>query len=115
MRRWLFFFVSIFIGIAIGLFFGWVVKPVQYFDTPLSSLSAEYKTDYVLMTAETFAFDQDTAAATRRLANLGSPETLEVIRQAIIFAEEAGYNNQDLERLHSLQAALMPGIPTSMP
>jgi hypothetical protein len=115
MRRWFFFLGSILIGVAIGLLFGWVIQPVQYFDTPLSSLSAEYKTDYVLMTAETFSFDLDTAAATRRLDSLGPVETLEIVRQAIIFAEEAGYTNQDLAHLRSLQSALMPGLPTSTP
>ena len=36
-------------GLGLGLYFGWVVSPVQYVDTEPSSLQASYKDDYVLM------------------------------------------------------------------
>jgi hypothetical protein len=115
MRRWVFFILSILIGIAIGLLYGWVIQPVQYTNTTLKSLGTEYKTDYVLMVAEAFNFDQDAAAAVNRLAKLNPPGTLDEIHQAILYAEEAGYNSRDLQLLRLLQSAMMPILPVSTP
>lgn len=106
MRRWLFFLLSIVLGIGIGLLIGWIFQPVKFTDTTFNTLRADYQTDYILMTAETYSLEQNTTAAIRRLATLSDTPTLEQIRQAILFAEQAGYNDADLEKLRSLQAAL---------
>jgi len=110
MKRWLFFLLSIAAGVAIGLLIGRVLLPVQYENTPLTSLAPEYKTDYILLVAEAFALEKDPQAAATRLAQLSSQPVLEVVRQAILFAEQVGYTNQDLERLRSLQTALERAI-----
>ena len=110
MKRWLFFLLSIAAGVAIGLLIGRVLLPVQYENTPQTSLAPEYKTDYVLLVAEAFALEKDPQAAAARLAQLSSQPVLEVVRQAILFAEQVGYTNQDLERLRSLQTALERAI-----
>jgi hypothetical protein len=106
MRRWLFFVLSILIGIAIGLFYGRIIQPVEYTNTPLSSLKIDYKTDYVLMISETFALENDPAAAISRLSELDTLPTLEIIRQAILYAEQSGYNDTDLQRMRKLQSAI---------
>lgn len=106
MRRWIFFLFSILLGVGIGLFFGWVVQPIEFTNTTYNSLRADFRTDYVLMTAETYSLEQSTPAALRRLTALSDTSALEQIRQAILFAEQAGYNDRDLEKLRSLQSAL---------
>lgn len=106
MRRWIFFLFSILLGVGIGLFFGWVVQPIEFTNTTYSSLRADFRTDYVLMTAETYTLEQSPPAALRRLTALSDTSALEQIRQAILFAEQAGYNDRDLEKLRSLQSAL---------
>jgi len=113
MRRWILFIFSILIGVAIGLLYGWIIQPVRYADTPLKSLSQDYQTDYVLMVAEAYSFDQNLAAATRALDNLGSAPPQETIHQAILRAEQAGYNGRDLELMRSLQSALFPNASMS--
>ncbi len=71
MSRWIRFFLVIAIGAAGGLFYGWVINPVKYVDTTPDTLRIDYKSDYVLMVAESYGADGDLALAARRLALLG--------------------------------------------
>ena len=57
--RWLFIFIALLIGIGAGLAYGWVIDPVEFFDLTPDTLTADYKTDYVLMTAEAYRLEQD--------------------------------------------------------
>lgn len=106
MRRWLFFFLFIFIGFAAGLFYARQINPLRYQDASLRVLSAEFQTDYVLMVAEVYSLLGDQAIAARRLADLGDEHPLEVLRRAILFAEQAGYNDLDLQKMRDLQVSL---------
>ena len=106
MRRWVLFLLSILIGIGIGLLYGWNIHPIQYVDTSLDTLRMDYKTDYVLMIAETYSLLGNAASASRSLADLSVLPPLEVIHQAILYAEQAGYNTVDLNRMRSLQSVL---------
>jgi hypothetical protein len=115
MRRWMLFLLSIVIGIIIGMLYGWVIQPTQYVDTTLDSLRMDYKTDYVLMVAETYALLGDTTSAARSLEDLTARPSLEIIRQVILYAEQAGYNDVDLNRLRSLQSALASPSELSTP
>ena len=112
MRRWIFFFLSIMIGLGIGIFYGWVIQPIRYTDAPLKSLGPDYQTDYVLMVAEAYSFDHNLVAATHSLEDLGTAPGNEIIHQAILRAEQAGYNSRDLKLMRSLQSALIPQTPT---
>ena len=47
------------VGIGMGLAYGWLVDPVDFFDLSPDTLRADYKTDYVLMTAEAYHVEQD--------------------------------------------------------
>lgn len=70
------------------------------------------------MVAESYEFLKDPAAAVQQLTALEGASPLETVRQAIMFAEQAGYNNLDLKRLRSLQSALGGEIrpsPTKSP
>ncbi len=62
---------SLALGLAAGLYIGWVVSPVQYVDTDPASLSQTYKDDYILMIAAVYSQNGDLAAARARLAELG--------------------------------------------
>jgi hypothetical protein len=38
MRRWLPFFIALGIGLAVSIYYGWMVNPVEYVDTvPVTS------------------------------------------------------------------------------
>jgi len=72
MSRFLKIIIPLALGIALGLFYGWVIDPADFFDLTPDTLRADYKTDYVLMTAEAYRSQPDPGLAARRLAIFGS-------------------------------------------
>jgi len=102
MVRWFRFLLVILIGIGLGLIYGWLVNPVEYVDTSPNTLRIDYKSDYVLMVAESYQLDQDTSLVLRRLALLGSDPAADIIRQALIFAEKQGYTDADIALMRIL-------------
>lgn len=104
MGRWIRFLIAIMIGIAAGLYYGWVISPVEYVDTSPDTLSIDYKTDYVLMAAEAYQVERDPALAIQRLAVLGG-DPLEMVVQAILSAERR-YIDNDLALMRQLSEAL---------
>jgi hypothetical protein len=105
-RRWIFFFISLAIGLGLGLYYAWVISPVQYFDATPGTLRADFRTDYTLMVAEVFKNDQNIDAAARRLALLSSQPPTEITEQALSFARQNGYTSADVALLQNLTAAL---------
>ncbi len=103
--RWIAFLLSIAVGLGIGLYYGWVVSPVDYVDTAPNTLRPDYKADFVLMTAEAYQADGDLEAARRTLALLGE-DPVEAVKQALAFGAEHGYTSQDLFVLRELLTAL---------
>ncbi len=110
-RRWLLFLLSILAGAGLGLYYGWVISPVEYVDTVPSTLRADYKADYALMVAEVFESEQDVEAAARRLALLGSEPPAALASAALEFARQAGYAPADLQLLQDLTLALQVWQP----
>jgi hypothetical protein len=106
MMRWFGFFLAILVGVGLGLLYGWVVKPVDYVDTSPDTLRIDYKTDYVLMTAEAYQGEGNLELAIRRLALLGDDAPVGMVYQSILFAEKAGYADADLAMVQTLMAAL---------
>ncbi|RMF48792.1 MAG: hypothetical protein D6755_03215 [Anaerolineae bacterium] len=102
MSRWIRFFIAIALGLAAGLYYGWVVNPVQYVDTAPEALHPAYKADYVLMTAEIYHMDGDLSTAAQRLRLLGAEPPAETVRAAIAFATSAGYGDTDLQYMQQL-------------
>jgi hypothetical protein len=103
--RWVRFVLVILIGIAAGLYYGWVVNPVKYVDAPPDTLRIDFKSDYALMVAEAYSQGQDLAMARQRLA-LFSMSPVELVSQAITFGQGHGYAEQDLLEMRALLDAL---------
>jgi len=106
MTRWVRFIIAVLIGIALGLLFGWVINPIEYTQTAPNTLRVDYQTDYVLMISEAFHTDGDMALAVHRLAVLGDKSPEGRALQAIIFAEQAGYIDADLDMMRNLSDEL---------
>ncbi len=102
MSRWIGFIITIIIGIGLGLFYGWVIDPVDYVDTTPDSLRQDYQADYVLMVAEAYQLERDPAVAVGRLSFLGGSDPLQTTHQAVDFANEVGYSQSDLAKLELL-------------
>jgi hypothetical protein len=109
--RWFFFCIAVLIGIAAGLFYGWMINPVQYVDTTPDSLSIDYRTDYVLMVAEAYRNENDLQAAVQRLAMLGSTPPIELMQQAMIYGAQNSYAEADLDLMARLASSLQTWNP----
>ena len=107
MSRWIRFLIVLLLGLAVGLLYAWVFNPVEYVDTTPDTLRMDYKTDYVLMTAEAYGAEGDLNQAQRRLALLGDLPPDELALEAVRFAERAGYTEADLELMRTLSSALL--------
>jgi hypothetical protein len=106
MGRWIGFFLAILVGALATMFYGWFINPVKLVDTTPSSLRIDYKSDYVLMVAEAYSVEGDPTQAVQRLALLSGQAPLEIVREAILFAEKQGYTDTDVALMRSLAAAL---------
>ncbi len=114
-KRILFFLITIVIGLAAGLFYGWVLNPVKFEDTAPAMLHQDYKTDYVLMVAEIYNADFNLEQASRRLALLDSLPPSRIVQDAILSAGELGYSARDQELMGKLALALQNANPTPTP
>jgi LysM repeat protein len=61
------------VGLSAGMFLGWVILPVEYYDADLADLRQEHKNDYIHMVSATYALDGDLGAAQARLDKLEDP------------------------------------------
>ncbi|RPJ44823.1 MAG: hypothetical protein EHM21_09895, partial [Chloroflexi bacterium] len=93
-KRITLFFITIAVGLGLGLLYGWVINPVKYEDTSPSMLHSDYKADYVLMVAEIYNNDKDLAQAIHRLALLDTLSPERIVASAILTARERAYAAQ---------------------
>ncbi len=115
MSRRIWFILAILAGLGLGLLYGWVINPVKYIDTSPDSLHSDYKTDYILMTAEAFRAEGDPALAARRLAFLGATPPVQMVQQAVVYAGQVGYSTADIDLLIRLGQALQSWEPDTTP
>lgn len=115
MPRWIPPLLLAIVGIALGLFYGWIINPVKFVDTTPASLRVDYRTDYVLMVAEAYHADQNVELAVRRLAIFGSetPDTLTA--EALQTGHQTNYSENDLSLLQDLNRAMQAYQPVSNP
>jgi len=106
MNRWAKFLIAILLGLALGLVYGWVVSPVEYVDTTPETLRDDYRTDYVLMTAEVYRDRLDLDLAARQLAMFGSQPPAQIAAHALDYALATGYPPADIALLQVLAADL---------
>lgn len=111
MRRWIWFLIVVLLGVAAGIYYGWVINPVKYVDTTPAKLRSDYQTDYILMVAEVYQAEGDLDLAARRLAVLGDSPPAEIVRQAMILAAQIPYANSDQDLLSQLASDLQTWSP----
>lgn len=63
--------LGLLVGVAFGLFLGWVAWPAEFSETDPTFLDDSYQRDYALMIASAYSVDGDLATAQRRLRGLG--------------------------------------------
>ena len=104
--RLLFILIALATGIGLGLVYGWVVDPVDFFDLTPDTLRADYRADYVLMTAEAYRVEQDPGLASRRLAIFGSHSPSSIASQGLEYSRDIGFADSDIALIQELVTAL---------
>ena len=109
--RVLLFILMIAVGAGAGLAYGWLLKPAAApQEADLSRLRADFKTDLVLMAAEQFAETQDPLLALDELAKVEPKDPYSLLVNAINYAQEVGYQPEDLAKMQALIEAIDPAI-----
>lgn len=106
MKRWIFILLAFLLGIGAGLAYGWVADPVEFFDLTPDTLRADFKSDYVLMTAEAYRIEQDPGTAARRLAIFGAQSPSAIASEALEYARTNGFPDSDIVLLQELVTAM---------
>ncbi len=105
-NRWLFILLALGLGIAAGLAYGWIIDPVKFYDLTPDTLRADYKADYVLMTAEAYRHEQDPGLAARRLAIFGSQSPVSIATSGLEYAQANGFSDSDIALMKDLVTAM---------
>jgi hypothetical protein len=103
---WVFIVLALLAGIGIGIAYGWYMDPVDYVDTIPDTLRADYKTDYVLMTAEAYQVEQDPGLAARRLAIFGTKSPSTIAADGLVYARANGFSDTEIALIQELVTAL---------
>jgi len=110
-RRFIFFGITILVGIAIGVTYGWVINPVEYTQTGLQTLRIDYKADVVLMISELYQSEGDVVGALARLSYFGEDLPFESVQRAIAYAQENNYAPSDVDRMLTLLVEIERLLP----
>ncbi len=82
--------IGLFIGAAVGLALGWIVWPVQYYNTDVADLTVEHQDLYIQMVSEQWQLTQDTAQAREALSLLRTTDTFPRMEEAAQRLEARG-------------------------
>jgi hypothetical protein len=102
-------------GIVLGLVYGWVIDPVEYTDVPPGILREDYRVDYVLTVAEAYQQDFNPESAARRLAVLGSESPALISANALDYANQNGFTENEARALQNLLTAMQTYQPQGNP
>ena len=103
------------LGVAMGLFYSWVVSPVEYVDAPPYALRADFKDEYRALVAAAYLYSNDILRAEDRLAQLKDEETAQNIAKQAQQALAAGRPEAEVRALGILAMALNQGLTPEIP
>jgi hypothetical protein len=109
--RFIAFFISILVGIAAALVYGWLINPVQYTETEPATLRQDFRCDYVLMVAENYKADQNIQKSIDNLTFFKGETGLSVVQKALLAAQNYNYPNADLQTMALLATAIEKASP----
>jgi hypothetical protein len=72
--------IGIIVGLAIGVYLGWVQFPVEYTNSSLAALAPRHQEEYTVMVAEGYQYDRDVNAAIDRLQPLGKDNVFDYVQ-----------------------------------
>lgn len=105
--------LGLLLGVAVGLIYGWVIRPVEQIGIAPQSLKQEFRVDYVLMVAEAYADNEQLEQARVRLASLGPDNPINYVLEAINYGVEQAFDYDDLQTLNRLVIDLRNNPPSA--
>jgi hypothetical protein len=87
------------VGLIAGLLVGWVIWPVEYFNTDLSDLGTQHKEDYVVMVGSAYELDGNLERAKERLTQLHMPNIAQFVA---VLAERYMHEGHDAGEVRAL-------------
>mgnify|MGYP000856265708 FL=1 len=106
-KRLIWFGISVFVGLFLGLMLGWSTKPLAYRNLTSTTLREDYRVDYVLMTAEIYKTTGNVTASINQLKLLDpGTKPLRITQTALLNARKYGYPLYDMELIGKLVQAI---------
>jgi hypothetical protein len=114
---WLPLLLGLGLGLAGGLFYSWIVNPVEYVETAPGSLREDFKADYLALIAAAYASHDDLVRARARLALFEEPNPAGELAALAQRRQASGHPPSEAQALAELAAALeaLAAAPTSVP
>lgn len=107
MLRFLFSLViGLAIGAGIGLYVGWVQAPVEFVNSPASSLAERYQDEYIVMVSGGYLLDGDLGGAVERLQILGTANIPALVQETAEKFISDSRNVDDIRKLVALAEAM---------
>jgi hypothetical protein len=111
--------LALLIGLGLGLAYSWYLSPVTYVDANPAILRADFKDQYRVVIAASYASTRDLARARARLELLGGADVigdLSAQAQRMVSAGESLEHVQPLAQLATdLQSGIVSDLPTNPP
>jgi hypothetical protein len=117
----IFILLGLAIGIGLGLAIGWVFWPTEFTDANPTVLEDRYRRDYVQLIADSYALDNNLAAAQQHISDLGEdgPQyVLQVLIEMILRQDDEGAIRRLTRLAHDIgqyTPAMDPYLPTAEP
>lgn len=94
------------LGASVGLYYAWVVNPVEFIDTAPASLRADFQADYLALVAAAYAGAGDLGRAQARLSLIADPDPSARLAALAQQRLAAGFPESEAQALAVLAAAL---------
>jgi hypothetical protein len=103
------------LGVAMGLFYAWVISPVKYVDAPPYSLRADYRDEYRALVAAAYMYKSDLLRAQDRLKELKDDNPAQSVAMQAQRALAEGQPAAEVRALSLLASALAQNEIPSAP
>lgn len=113
--------LALLIGLGLGLAYSWLISPVTYVDASPAILRADFKDQYRIIIAASYAANQDLPRAQARLNLLGDSNPVDALSAQAQRMLAAGEAFEDARPLAKLATDLQQGVvsepftPTAFP
>jgi len=107
--------IAIVIGFSLGLLYAWVISPIRYIDTTPNTLRADFKDQFRIAIAASYASTHDLGRAKARLALLGDADTSQALTAQSQRMLAAGEAREDVQQVAQLATNLITGLAQFQP